>query len=316
MTTAIYTTTPCETVKTTRYLLIVLLSILLPISACGSGNTNSTTEQRTADPSIKPQSSSQSTDQLPVRYQQEPLEARNDLSETLDLTQEHGLSWYRYAPTDDGGIRVFFAASTTCAYRLIVRETSQYVGVRLVEGSTADRTCTFDRTGATFDSMHATLRRPIGDRIAVELGDLVFWATNPPDTLTDAPKLTHLATDVSSIPEVIVLQQPDDDMIIINGTVYAHVDWADKTVDNSTDAIAKLTHIGEIGRQLNGKNGVLTLEGDLYLRDWDATVLEAGTPVYADPTQPSLVFTMEANATASGEYDGLRLRGYMAMVEG
>ncbi|NEG78851.1 hypothetical protein [Bifidobacterium avesanii] len=226
---------------------------------------------RSSDPTTPERS--WSANATPIRYREESSDAREDLQPTERLADESRVAWYHYAPTSDGGVRVFFPASDSCLYRLVVRETSQYVGVTVVAGSagTAGYCQPSGDSGAAtgrYASMSAKLRNPLGNRKAVELTDLVSSAAFP-DQIGDGPHFTGLSTDASAIPEVVWARQPGADLILVGDAAYIR---ADASV-MSADDMAKVRRIGAVGRIVGST--------DTPLRDWDATQLPAGTDLYA-----------------------------------
>lgn len=231
---------------------LTTVALVLPLGACGV---------RRGDPATPARS--WSTSHLPVRYDDEDPAQRDDLPQVQNLSDEHGVRWYHYAATTDGGLRVFFPSLDGCAYRAIVRETMQYVGVAVVEGGAEDAVCdsaSDDRDGP-YSSMLVSLSRPIARRPAVELADLVATAINP-KTVGDGPRLGNLATDVSAIPEVLWGRHPDMDLLFLEGSAYGR---SDETGDSGA-----LTPAGTVGRTVTS--------GD-FLRDWDATRLRPGTQI-------------------------------------
>lgn len=251
-----------------------------------------------SDPTIPERS--WSTTAMPVRYREEAADARRDIEPVEEPAgDESRTAWYHYAPTSDGGIRVFFPASDSCLYRLIVRETSQYVGITVVSGSVTPGFCKPAGNAGTFDrysSMHVRLSGPLGDRKAVELSDLAYSAAFP-NTPGDGPRLTGLATDVSAIPEVIQARQPDGDLLFIGGAAYGRMD-VQLTAEQLAGTLGNPPRvIGTVGR---------TIGSDDYLHDWDATRLPAGTQLYAATEhQPSVICANVACTVA-----------YQRMVEG
>lgn len=235
-----------------------------------------------SDPTIPERS--WSTTAMPVRYREEAADARRDIEPVEELAgDESRTAWYHYAPTSDGGVRVFFPASDSCLYRLIVRETSQYVGITVVSGSVTPGFCKPAGSVGAFDrysSMHVRLSGPLGDRKAVELSDLVHSSVSP-NTPGDGPHFTGLATDVSAIPEVIQARQPDGDLLFIGGAAYGRMD-VQLTAEQLAGTLGNPPRvIGTVGR---------TIGSDDVLRDWDATKLPAGTQLYAATEhQPSVI---------------------------
>lgn len=250
------------------------------------------------DPTIPERS--WSTTSMPVRYREESADARQDIEPVEELANDESrTAWYHYAPTSDGGIRVFFPASDSCLYRLIVRETSQYVGITVVSGSVTPGFCKPAGDSGILDrysSMHVRLSAPLADRKAVELDDLAFSAAFP-DTPGDGPHFTALATDVSAIPEVIQALQPDGDLLFVGGAAYARMD-AQLTAEQIADTLGNPTRaIGTVGRTVGSHD---------YLRDWDATKLPAGTQLYATTEHRPSVICANVGCTAA----------YQRMVEG
>lgn len=265
---------------------LTTFALALPLTACGARRGDPTTPER-----------SWSTSHLPVQYGQEAPDARNDLTQEDHLFDEHGVQWFHYAPTTDGGLRVFFPDAQGCSYRLIVRETMQYVGVAVVEGGTADDGCLAgagDRTTERYASMHADLTSPLANRKAVELADLVATAVDP-KSVGDGPKLDSLATDASAIPEVLWGMHPELDMLFLDGAAYV------ASTDDESAAIAARIE----GSPLIGNVGRTVTSGD-FLRDWDATQLPPGTKVYQSPEDPTILYAMSGSGA----------RQYRMAVEG
>lgn len=243
-------------------------ALTLAFSACSATGTAD-------DPTVPPRQWTSSN--RPVAFPQEDADAHRDVAPSTGLSGEHGLVWFHYAPVDGDRMRVFFPAAETgaCGYRSVLRETNDVVAVAVVEGSvarsaadggTADGEpsagsgdvigCDASARGDRLSSMLLSLRAPIGDRDVIDLADLPAAADD-------------YATDASAVPEVLIADRPDIDMIVIRGYGYVNVAGRGDAIPSADD----LRAVGAIGR-VTGADG--------FFADWDATALPPGTVVSVD----------------------------------